>query len=103
MSSMIPFEYSGFHDVPLGLFVRDRGTTLLLLRTFNDESDDYSDAYSVYRMPNDIEIERVEVGWEVVAKSRGKLLGTLPVHAVKFDTTKRRSLEASAIEPFIAD
>jgi hypothetical protein len=101
MSPLVPIEYSGFYDVPRGIIVEYRGQTFLLLSLFDEQRDEYPDAYTVYLLPRGTKAQLASAAWEVVAKAHGRLVGQLPIEAVAFDPTKRKTMDSSVLDPFL--
>lgn len=97
---MTVFEYSGFYDVPRCISIWYRGIHFLLQSWFDEDLDEYPNAYSVYAVPAGIastlafspELLRVPLDW----------LGQLPINQVVFDPSKRKELDASVLESFVA-
>jgi hypothetical protein len=98
MSAMIPFRYSGFWDVPRHILLRYRDTWLFLYSAFDDDLDDYSETYAVYRLPPSIEPRLETESWGFVFEMTDDCIGTIKVKDVRFDDTKRASLEPSCLE-----
>ena len=96
-SGGIPFEYRGFYDVPQGLIATYNGRKYLFERLFDDNLDDYQDFYSVYDI-GDIEVGDGESIWTKLEDSRRRFVYTIPVKDIQFDSTKRKSINASAFE-----
>lgn len=105
MSKPTPFRYSGYWDVPLGLVVQHKGTSFFLERTYDEDLDDYSHRYSVYLIPNSMGLGKGPIPnsfWNDLRESGLKCLGQLPVALAKFDRTKRKSMDTSALDKFIS-
>ena len=101
MRDMIPFTYSGFHDVPLGIVLWYRGTVVLLTRDFNEELDNYEDEYSVYETPESAIEELARSSWAFSYEKDRKLLGRIPVTSVKFDSTRRKYLNPRFLDHLV--
>jgi hypothetical protein len=67
--------------------------TYLLDAPFDDQIDDYSDSYAVYRLPGDVRARLATDSWETLP-SLGERLGRVAVSAVRFDKTRRRYVDA---------
>lgn len=97
MAEQIPFEYRDFHDVPRMFALTYRGTRYLFDGSFDDELDEYPDEYRVFALP-DFTAERLGGSWAGLRASAARELGTLPVSAVEFDPTLRRSIGAGVLK-----
>lgn len=95
---MIPFRYSGFWDVPRHILLKYRDTWLFLYSGFDDDLDDYSESYAVYRLPPSIERRLEKESWCFVYEMTADCIGTIRVEDVKFDDTKRAMLDPSCFD-----
>ena len=93
MSSMIPFRYSGFWDVPRYILLKYREAWLFLYCGFDDDLDDYSESYEVYRLPPSIEPRLEKESWAFVYEMMGDCIGKIKVQDIRFDETKRKMLD----------
>jgi hypothetical protein len=96
-SGGVRFAYRGFYDVPQGLITTYNGRKYLFERLFDDNFDDYQNFYSVYDI-GDIEVGDGESIWTKLEDSRRRFIYTIPVKDIQFDSTKRKSIHASAFE-----
>lgn len=94
--SKVPFDYSGFWDVPRFIRCKVEGTELLLESEFDDSMDDYSSDYKVYASPPGMESSALS-GWAQEPSSKASYLGSIPVSEIEFDATKRNELEAEPL------
>jgi hypothetical protein len=95
MMGMLPIaQYLGFHDVPLVIFVRYHEQLYLLDCDFVDDLDDYSDEYQVWALNEEtysrFNQRELELG-ELIAD--GRRVGTVARKDVKFDETRRLSID----------
>ena len=97
MAEMIPFRYGGFWDVPRGILLRYCGKVLYLQSPFDDERDEYPDAYSVYLVPDAIGETVLSGDWKPLEQAALSFLGKIPISEVTFDSTKRKSLDFSCL------
>lgn len=95
---MTPFRYSGFWDVPRGIVLRHRNHLLFMLSLFDEALDDYEPEYSVYLLPDSAEAKLLQGDWDFLTGSDAQLIGKVPVHAVNFDRTRRKELDASVLD-----
>jgi len=100
--SWATIRYRDFYDVPRIFITTHNGKLYLFDCPFNDELDDYSDSYRVYRLPA-ISEDELQGSWERLPKRAVNLLGEVPVIDVQFDTTKRNSINTTVLEELIAD
>ena len=101
---MTPFFYGDFYDVPRQIVVRYQGSLYILLSAFDDEQDDYSDFYAIYAVPFTEETGVKVPPKQFVAsatKIGAKLLGKIPVKDIVFDSTLRKELDASVLDPYL--
>jgi hypothetical protein len=93
----VPFRYIEFYDVPRMIVIRHLGKSLLLQSAFDERTDEYPDQYSVYLLPDQVE-EQIEKGsWTFVKTVPLEFIGTIPIRAVNFDRSKRKSLDPSVL------
>ena|ERR1700755_929927 len=99
---MIPFEYVEFYDVPRVILTRIREKWILLQSTFDEDLDEYASEYSVYLLPSSFEPPPKGTRWDFPNEERTEL-GKIGVQDVNFDETKRRSLNAVALDALVSD
>lgn len=91
----VDFIYRDFHDVPRAIvFTHPSGRLLLLDSPFDSTVDDYPNVYRVYELPADIPLSG---SWQGLADRALASLGSIPLHAVVFDPSRRARLDASTI------
>src|SRR5690348_11073213 len=95
-------RYREFYDVPRIFITTHDGKQYLFDCPFDEELDDYSDRYQVYRLPA-ISEDELQGSWEHLPERAVNMLGTIPVTQVQFDTTKRNSIDTAVLEELIAD
>ncbi len=98
MTRMVPFRYSGFYDVPLGIVLRYHDRLFLLLSEFDEERDEYSESYSVYVLPDAVEKQIERGSWHFIGEGEKQYIGEVKVAEIKFDETKRKELDASVLD-----
>jgi hypothetical protein len=103
METMTPFAYVEFYDVPRTIILPVREKWILLRSAFNENLDDYEAEYSVYQLPSPFEPPTKGSSWKFVEETELIPLGKIPVHEVKFDSTKRRTLSAAALDVLVPD
>ena len=103
MGKMIPFRYGGFWDVPRYILLRYRGKALLLESPFDENLDEYPDDFAVYELPSETEWSAETRGSWIPEGTQRTLIGHIPVSAVMFDSTMRKTLDADCIDSFFSD
>lgn len=98
----IPIQYRDFYDIPRIFLLRHKEHLLLLDSPFDDYIDEYSSFYDVYLMP-ELSQEMLEGSWARLQESASRLLGRIPVAAVKFDITSRKTVDSSSLEALLTD
>lgn len=87
--------YSGYYDGPLAFVVSHEGTQYLFWRGyFDDEIDDYPFNYKVYTLPDTLE-EDLSSFWENLSHKNKVYIGTIHLHKVIFDPTKRKYIDSA--------
>jgi hypothetical protein len=98
----IPIEYGEFYDLPRQITFQSGDEWFLLRSYFDEEKDEYSDVYDVYLLPfrSKDDFEAHPDFWMPMATAVH--LGHIPVTAVGLDETRRRSIDARAIETWLS-
>lgn len=100
--SWATIRYRDFYDVPRIFIVTHNGKPYLFDCPFNDELDEYSESYRVYRLQAIPENE-LKGSWERLPEEAVGMLGEVPVEEVQLDATKRKSISTSVLDDLIAD
>lgn len=100
---MIPFRYGGYWDVPRYILLRYRGKALLLESPFDEDLDEYPDDFAVYELPSQTEWSAETLGSWIPEGTPRTLIGHIPISAIRFDPTKRETLDADCINCFFSD
>jgi hypothetical protein len=103
MAKMIPFRYVEFYDVPRCITLRYGERLFLLQSAFDEGLDDYPTSYSVYLLPQAVEDSLKKGSWEFLSNTPMTCLGHVQIDEVVFDSSKRKELDASFLDSFIAD
>lgn len=90
----IPIRYRDFYDVPRMVVVQFGEAHYLFESAFDQEADDYSDWYTIYRLSSDGVDALEEPSWDELPKF-GDVIGRAAVSDVHFDPSKQRSLDAA--------
>lgn len=90
-SSWLPIKYRDFYDVPRLVVVEWRGDLYMLDSPFDEGQDDYTDVFTVYRLPADAREAVAEDSWDDLPGS-GVALGQIAVEEVQFDETRREAV-----------
>lgn len=93
----VPIIYRDFYDVPRVFLVFHRGQQLLFESVFDEERDDYSDVYDVYLLPP-LGPEEIAGSWEFISKRAVRRVGRLLVSDVRFDSTRRKSVDPDVLD-----
>jgi hypothetical protein len=91
MEKWLPIRYRGYWDVPRIFLVRNSGRLYLFDCPFSEELDDYPEQFTVYLMP-DIPDEETPADWTTLPGRATRVLGEVPVAAVRFDPTRRAAI-----------
>jgi hypothetical protein len=94
--------YRDFYDVPRMLILTHRGLKLLLDCKFDESLDEYPAVYKVYALPPETD-ENALQSWDSLPQKATKYLGDIPVNQVIFDPSKRKEIDTSTIEAFLAE
>ena len=97
MSEWVPIRYLGFWDVPRNFLVRWRGELYLFDCPFDEQLDDYPDAYTVYTLP-ELPQEEIDADWTALPDKAPRKVGTVPIAAGRFDPTRRNAIGAEAFD-----
>jgi len=90
-------QYRGFWDVPRIFLARHQGQTYLFDCPFSEDLDDYPDVFKVYLIPDLTDVE-LPKDWTTLPKKAIRYLGEIPVAHVRFDPTRRQSIDSSIFE-----
>src|SRR2546421_12677498 len=101
MNDMMPIKYMGFYDVPLIFITRYQGDTYLFDCPFDEEREDDSDSYRVYVLPP-VADEDLPKDWTTLHTRATAYLGEIPVSNVRFDPTRRNSVDISIVDALTA-
>jgi hypothetical protein len=102
MMERIPIEYGEFYDLPRQITFQSGDEWYLLRSYFDEEKDEYSDVYDVYLLPfrSRDDFEAHPDFWMPMATAVH--LGQIPVTGIGLDETRRRSIDARAIETWLS-
>jgi hypothetical protein len=98
---MIPFRYIEFYDVPRTVAIAYKNRLFLLQSAFDEERDEYPSQYTVYALPHSAARQVSSGSWKFLEEISLKPLGEIPIENVKFDSTRRKSLDASVLDEFV--
>lgn len=99
MSTMLPFLYRDFYDVPRVMLVRRGAVTFLLDCPFDETRDEYDAEYTVYLMTA-LQDSDLRGDWRNLLKKTVRMLGKIPVSQVHFDHTKRKEIDSDVLAQF---
>ncbi len=81
--------------------LRYNGRALLLQSAFDEEADEYEPNYSVYALPESAEAALAEGSWKFMEEPGLTHIGEIPVQAVRFDSSRRKLLDAQVLDELI--
>jgi hypothetical protein len=93
----LSIEYREFYDIPRSVVVQRNGVYYYLESLFDEQIDDYSEFYTVYRLPQTFEPDRLGASWIGLSKE-GTPVGRIRTSAVKFDATRRKMIADDAFD-----
>lgn len=96
-----PILYKGFYDVPCIFVKRHKGMTILFDCPFDEVLEDDSDSYRVYLMP-ELSVDQLPKDWTTLAARAKQVLGEVPVSQVRFDPTRRHSVDPAIIDEIVS-
>jgi hypothetical protein len=103
MTKMTSFQYVEFYDVPRCIALRYRDTLFLLQSAFDEKLDDYPSSYSIYTLPDSVKDSLLRGSWEFLSTTEMNCIGQIRIDQVVFDPSKRKELDASILDSFVAD
>jgi hypothetical protein len=100
-NTMTSFQYVDFYDYPRCIALNHRGKLVLLLSAFDDDRDEYPNEYTVYLLPPVVSAQLKAGSWKFLEEVPLNPIGQIPLERVKFDSTKRKKLDASILDDLI--
>lgn len=95
--SLIPIkQYRDFWDVPRIFLTLMDGDYYLFDCRFDEEKEDFEKEYRVYLMP-ELTNEDLSASWSNLSDKATRFLGRIAVISVKFDDSKRLSIDESSV------
>ena len=74
---------------------------LLLQSAFDEKADEYEENYSVYTLPQSGQEALARGSWKFMEEPGLTHLGKIPIRAVQFDSSRRKSLDAGVLDQII--
>lgn len=99
-ANWVSIAYREFYDVPRCVVVRLGDRFYYLKSDFLEQLDDYDRDFSVFLLSPDAENRVASPDWTSL-EDGSVLLGRIPVDSVRFDESRRRYIDASALERFM--
>ncbi len=98
----IPITYGEFYDVPRMIRFQLGGQWYFMRSRFDEDKDEYSDSFDVYLLPfhSEDEFKSNPNCWMELDKAFH--LGRIPISEVGLDQTRRRSIDADAMEKWLS-
>lgn len=97
MFDPIAIQYREFYDVPRVFVAAYDGVTFVFDASFDDGVDDYPDQYAIYTLPT-VAAADLAGPWDALRSRAVRHLGTMPVSAVRFDPTRRQSIDRGVMQ-----
>jgi hypothetical protein len=95
-----PIKYFSFFDVPRTFVFERGGQVYLLTAGFDDETDEYREAYEVYAIPGLRSVDGI-TDWKSVEPLPKTCIGRVPVASVVFDKSSRKSVDDAFLSNII--
>jgi hypothetical protein len=93
----LPIRYREFYDFPRAFVVQLPGSMYYFDCPFDNQVDEYPDHYRVYRLAPDVPVPPDGESWEGL-EQHGQFVREIPTQGVRFDGTKRVSVDAKILE-----
>jgi hypothetical protein len=97
---MNPIRYFSFWDVPRTFVFERDGSVYLLESEFDDELDDYPSDFEVYSLLNVRNLTGLD-GRNSVVHLPKTHLGRVPVSMVRFDKSRRKSVDGTFLDALL--
>src|SRR2546430_139491 len=101
MSPRAPIQYREFYDIPRLFVVEFNGFQFLFDGSFDESLDEYPEEYAVSLLPN-LTQKELEGSWEHIHERPLRKLGRVPLNAVQFDPSKRKSIATDLLKDLLA-
>jgi hypothetical protein len=101
-SNWLPFTYRGFYDIPRMLAIDVDNDLYLFDCPFDEATGEYSDTYTVYRLPAALRGRLSEASW-VDLPEHGEQIGRVRTALVSFDPTRRKSVNTQVLDRVLRD
>ena len=96
MAEKLKIQYRDFYDVPRVFVTSYRDRHYLFDCPFNDELDDYPNAFDVFLI-HPLSDNELKGSWQHLRDKAIRFLGQVPVKAVRFDKTLRNEIDADVL------
>jgi hypothetical protein len=94
-----PIKYRDFYDIPRIFFAESLDRVFLFDCPFNEEKDEYEEAFRIYLLPA-IGEQELAGSWKNLPQRATRLLGGVGTSEVEFDTTLRRQVNLEILRRF---
>src|SRR5262245_12330950 len=91
-----PIRYRDFWDVPRLFAVEHRGSLYIFDCPFDEKLDEYRESYTIYRVLGATFAGTRSMAWAQLISS-GQQVGKCAVSDVRFDPTRRKSIDDSVV------
>lgn len=95
-----PFIYRDLWDVPRMIVCDVCETQILLDSEFDESRDEFSSEYKVYVLSKELKPGSIK-SWIDLPEKALACLGRIPVSAIAFDLSRRKTLDATPIEALL--
>jgi hypothetical protein len=90
----LPIRYRDFHDIPRLIAVEREGEVYLFDCPFENDVDEYSDSFMIYRLPPEGRALLDEDSWVPLIKL-GEAIGRVAVQDIELDPSRRSAINDS--------
>src|ERR1700752_1184086 len=97
MTTGAPIEFRDFWDYPRIFLARVGEETFLFDCRFDKVTEDFPDHYQIFLMPI-MPDDELTGSWDRLSDRAIRFLGELAVSAVRFDPTRRESVDVSVLD-----
>lgn len=91
------FKYWDFWDIPRTFVASYAGVWFYFQCPFEDDTEDYSEYFSVYELPP-MTSEEITRGWKGLPGSSARHLGLVRTESVEFDESRRRGVNLDILQ-----
>ena len=93
----VNIRYRDFYDIPRIFVFRLKNRVYLADCPFDDELDEYHNAYELFELPEDV-VEALDGSWKALRKHSIQKMGRVNVSDMIFDVTKRKQVNLASFK-----